>query len=91
MDPMTDPSLDQLEADLAAVESAMESLDRIAADEGPGPSRAAQIDAVVSAQRFPLPSEVAAAGRTDSTPATDSPPAPGSGSSQLVGDRLLDQ
>jgi hypothetical protein len=90
MDPMTDPSLDQLEADLAAVESAMESLDRIAADEGPGPSRAAQIDAVVSARRFPLPSELAAAARADGTPTADGPTARQPGS-QLVGDRLLDQ
>jgi hypothetical protein len=90
MDPMTDPSLDQLEADLAAVESAMESLDRIAADGDPGPSRAAQIDAVVSAERFALPSEVAAAARADRTPGADSSTATEPGS-ELVGDRLLDE
>ena len=41
-----------LEADLAAVEEAMRSLDRIAADAGAGDAAAAQIASVVSADRF---------------------------------------
>jgi hypothetical protein len=46
--------LDGLEADLVAVEEAMASLDRIAADGSGGAGAAAQIDAVVSAERFPI-------------------------------------
>jgi hypothetical protein len=58
MEPTNDPSstvsLEQLEADQAAVEAAMESLDRIVAEDGSGRARATQIDAVVSPERFPL-------------------------------------
>jgi hypothetical protein len=86
----TGPDLDQLEADVAAVESAMESVDRIAGGTEPGPARAAQIDAVVSAQRFPLSAEAATAPAQVSVPAEDTPAGMGFGS-QLVGDRLLDQ
>jgi hypothetical protein len=61
MEPTNDPSgtasLEQLEADNAAVEAAMESLDRIVAEDGSGRAQAAQIDAVVSPERFPLPGD----------------------------------
>lgn len=56
-DPSSTTSLEQLEADQAAVEAAMESLDRIVAEGGSGQAQAAQIDAVVSAERFPLPGD----------------------------------
>jgi len=45
-------SLDELEADLAAVASAMETLDRIVAESGEREGAAAEIAAVVSADRF---------------------------------------
>lgn len=72
MDPDDDQRLERLEADLAAVASAMEAVDRISAgaaapsgdgDDAIGPavegagSRAAQISAVVSADRFPIPGD----------------------------------
>lgn len=47
--------LDALEADLAAVEEALATLDRITAGGGDGAAAAAQVAAVVSAQRFPDP------------------------------------
>lgn len=68
-------SLEQLEADLAAVESAMESLERIAGSDTPGAARAAEIAAVVSPQRFPLARD----------------PGAGPAGSELVGDRLFDE
>jgi len=43
-----------LESSFAAVEEAMESLLRITADGGDGPVVVAQIEAVVSPERFPL-------------------------------------
>ena len=45
--------LDGLEQDLAAVEEAMQTLDRITADGVGGDAAAAQITSVVSAERFP--------------------------------------
>lgn len=85
------PSLERLEADVAAVESAMESIDRIAAGAEPGLARAAQIDAVASAQRFPLASDAAPAStQAGLVPEEDGRSGAGPGS-QLVGDRLLDQ
>ena len=45
--------LEGLERDLAAVEEAMHTLDRIAADGVGGEAAAAQIAEVVSARRFP--------------------------------------
>ena len=45
--------LDQLEADVASVASAMETVDRIVAGESTGEAAAAEIAAVVSAERFP--------------------------------------
>ena len=45
--------LDGLESDLVAVEEAMGTLDRIAADGVGGSAAAEQIASVVSAQRFP--------------------------------------
>jgi hypothetical protein len=47
-----DRLLDQLEADLAAVQSAIETIDRVAAEDLPGSVVADQITAVVSAERF---------------------------------------
>jgi hypothetical protein len=44
--------LDELEADLAAVELAIESLERVAADGHGGEDAAAQIAAAVSVERF---------------------------------------
>ncbi len=49
--------LDDLESDIAAVASAMESVDRIVAESTGGESAAAEIAAVVSAARFPLVSD----------------------------------
>jgi hypothetical protein len=46
--------LSSLEADLAAVESALASLDRIAAGGPHGEEAAAQIAALVSSERFPV-------------------------------------
>lgn len=48
------PTLEQLESDLAAVESAMATLDRIAAEGPGGDASAAEMAAVVSPARFPL-------------------------------------
>lgn len=45
--------LDELEADLTAVEEAMATLDRITADGVGGVAAATEITAVVSAERFP--------------------------------------
>ncbi|MFZ4517496.1 MAG: hypothetical protein ACOYOP_03855 [Microthrixaceae bacterium] len=47
--------LEALEADLAAVEEALATLDRITAEGGDGAAAAAQVAAVVSAERFPDP------------------------------------
>lgn len=44
--------LDELEADLAAVELAIESLERVASDGHGGQDAAAQIAAAVSVERF---------------------------------------
>jgi hypothetical protein len=44
--------LDQLESDLAAVETAIASIERIAAESGGGEPAAAEIRAAVSAERF---------------------------------------
>ncbi len=51
--------LEDLEGDLAAVEEAMRSLDRIAAEAGGGEAAAAQIATVVSTARFPEAAPVA--------------------------------
>jgi hypothetical protein len=65
--------LDGLEADLVAVEEALSSLDRIAADGSGGAGAAAQIDAVVSAGRFPVDTDPPPIDLTDgpSTPGPD--------------------
>lgn len=57
--------LEALEADLAAVEEALATLDRITADGGDGAAAAAQVAAVVSVERFPDPDP-----DPDPTPAT---------------------
>lgn len=49
--------LDGLEQDLAAVEAAMATLDRIAAEGVGGDVAASQIDSVVSGERFPAPTD----------------------------------
>ena len=46
--------LDQMESDIAAVASAMDSVDRIVAESEGGESAAAEIAAVVSADRLPV-------------------------------------
>lgn len=61
MEPSDGPRLDRLEADIASVASAMETVDRIVAQSDGGPA-AAEIAAVVSAERFPLPGEGMAPG-----------------------------
>jgi len=86
MEPDDGPRLDRLEADIASVASAMETVDRIVA-ESDGGSAAAEIAAVVSPQRFPLPGEAAppvsapspgSAPPLGSGPPTGSTPSPGS-------------
>lgn len=49
--------LGALESDLAAVESALATLERIASEGPGGEAAAAQIAAVVSRERFPLESD----------------------------------
>jgi hypothetical protein len=65
--------LDALEADLASVEEAMRSLDRIAAEagsgDGGGEAAAAQIASVVSTRRFGVANPVAEVDLTDVTDA----------------------
>jgi hypothetical protein len=59
MDSSDATRLDDLESDIAAVASAMDSLDRIVAESPGGESAAAEIAAVVSPERFPLGSDPA--------------------------------
>ena len=63
MEPTDGRRLDRLEADIASVASAMETVDRIVAESDAG-SAAAEISAVVSAERFPLPGEASSPGAT---------------------------
>ncbi len=50
--------LDELEADIAAVASAMESLDRAVAESPDAHAAAAEIAVIVSPERFPLEGEL---------------------------------
>jgi hypothetical protein len=60
--------LEQMEADISSVATALESVDRVVAETADGESAAAEIRALVSPERFPL--------------GTDSPTGPGSSSAQ---------
>ena len=68
--------LDELEADLTAVEEAMATLDRITADGVGGAAAATEIAAVVSADRFPDGTLVTEVDLTEE-PAPPATPAPG--------------
>jgi purine nucleoside permease len=54
MEPTDARRLEQLEADVASVASAMETVDRIVAEATSGEAAASEIAAVVSPERFPL-------------------------------------
>jgi hypothetical protein len=71
--------LDELEADLTAVEEAMATLDRITADGVGGAAAATEIAAVVSADRFPDGTLVTEVDLTEApaAPAPTAAPAPG--------------
>lgn len=65
-DDVDEAVLERLEADLVAVEEALATLDRITAEESSG-AAVAQIEAVVSAQRFPLADDVDGTGDAEPT------------------------
>ena len=67
MDDAEHARLDQLEVDISAVASALETVDRIVAESSDGASAAGEIAAVVSPGRFPLDSDPA----EPVTPGTD--------------------
>lgn len=46
--------LEQLEADISSVATALESVDRVVAETADGEAAAAEISALVSPERFPL-------------------------------------
>ncbi|MGI9579166.1 MAG: hypothetical protein ACR2OH_13275 [Microthrixaceae bacterium] len=60
MDTAEAARLEELEADISSVASALETVDRIVAETPDGESAATEIAAVVSPQRFPLESDAAA-------------------------------
>lgn len=57
MDTQDAARLEEFESDIAAVASAMETVDRIVAESDGGESAAAEIRAVVSTERFPIESD----------------------------------
>ena len=65
--------LEQLEADISSVATALESVDRVVAETADGEAAAAEIRALVSPERFPLATDSPAV--PEAVPAPPRPPA----------------
>lgn len=92
MEPTDARRLEQLEADVASVASAMETVDRIVAESTTGEAAASEIAAVVSPERFPLdPTGAIVAGEAGAGPgdAGDAGDAGPEGAAPGVADRDL--